>query len=280
MKVNKIVKAAVLCCVAVMMAFPEAVMAGAWTQAKDGAYVRFAGNFYYADESFNSDGDLVDFGNDGSFMSGDLNAYSEYGLTETITLITSLYYKYLKYDDSGMAIESYGAGDIDLGLKYKWYDGKAGVMALQSIVKIPAYDEDDTLPLGNGQVDLDLRLLWGRSLYPAIPGYFNLEAGYRLRFEEPSDEFRYLVELGIDVTKKMYVRAKLDGIVSMENADDNATSGSNPSIVPEFDLGKLDAVVGYKLGKAWSVEIGAGQDIYGTNTAAGTRGTLAVAYKK
>ena len=52
----------------------------------------------------------------------------------------------------------------------------------RGLVKIPeTYDEDDDVPLGNGEYEFEGRLLYGKSMWPVIPGYVNLEAAYRKR---------------------------------------------------------------------------------------------------
>jgi len=93
--------------------------------------------------------------------------------------------------------------------------------------------------------------LYGRSLSNWFPGYVNFEAGYRYRAEAPSDEFRYLAEIGVDITERLYVRAKLDGINSMNNADTVANISGNPTAGNQFDLQKLDTALGYKLTGKW-----------------------------
>jgi hypothetical protein len=71
---------------------------------------------------------------------------------------------------------------VDLGLRYKLLDNTFGIVSTQALVKIPGpYDRSDPLPLGNGQFDGELRLLYGRSLYPLLPAYGNVEIGYRWR---------------------------------------------------------------------------------------------------
>ena len=267
-------------CFFTVVGFSQNCPAGAWTQKKNGAYVRSAVNYYYANENFDQDGNRDDMAGSGRFQDINANVYCEYGLTDTITFITSLYYKYLGYEDNTIEMKSYGIGDIDLGAKYKFFEGTPGVFSVQTLIKIPAYDEEDRLPLGNGQTDIEARLLYGRSLWPNVPGYVNGEIGYRFRLEEPSDEFRYLLEFGLDFSQQWYSRIKLDGILSMENSDSGFQGGSNPQIAPEFDLGKLDLVVGYKVTPVWSIEIGVEPDIYGKNISAGTKATLAVAYKR
>jgi len=172
-----------------------------------------------------------------------------------------------------------GIGDIDLGVRYKILDRAFGIVSGQALVKIPGgYGKTDPLPLGSGQYDYELKLLYGRSLYPVIPGYCNAEIGYRWRVGDPSDEIRYLLELGIDITKNIYTRAKLDGIRSRENGKKYDSSG-NPTATNNFDLGKLDLAVGWKVSSTWGVEASYVPSLYGKNTSVGVTYSLGVYLK-
>jgi protein XagA len=254
--------------------------AGAWTQKSGECYYQFTVNAYFTDKNFDEDAKRDDFPADGDFRDINANWYLEYGLMDRLTVLTSLYYKYVEYEDDFIESKTYGVPDVDLGARYQLSDTEIGIFSFQGLVKIPeTYDEDDNVPLGNGQTDLEVRLLYGKSLYPSIPAYTNLEIGYRWRFEEPSDEFRYLVELGIDLPKDFYGRVKLDGIMSMDNADSQSVEGNNPSIVNAFDLGKLDLVCGYRMSSSWAVELGVRPHIYGKNTSAGTNISLGASWK-
>jgi len=239
-------------------------------------YERIAVNYYFADSEFSTQQD-----NKGFKKFSDLNVsnYLEYGITDRITLINAMYYKFLEKQALREELDSDGFGDVDLGLKGKLAEGSWGVLSTQGLVKIPgAYGKNDALPLGNGQYDLDMRVLFGRSLWPYLPGYCNFEIGYRVRLEDPSDELRYLVEFGVDFTKELYGRVKLDGILSMDNGSSVSTSG-NPTATNNFDLGKLEMAVGFKLTKTWGLEFCIVPEIYGRNTTAGTTYTLALTYQ-
>jgi len=253
--------------------------AGAWTMKQGKLYDRFGINYYFANEEFDSNGDKKDFASDGKFKDFHLNNYIEFGITDSITLINSIYYKSIEKEDDNVKQETWGIGDIDVGAKFNITEGSWGILSTQTLVKIPGpYDDNDDLPLGNGQFDLEIRMLYGRSLYPHIPGYCNFEIGYRWRFEDPSDELRYLIEFGVDFTKDIYGRVKLDGIYSMDNGKHTDTSG-NPTTTNNFDLGKLDTVLGYKISKGWGIELGYTPEIYGQNTASGATYTLAFTYQ-
>ncbi|AMV70560.1 hypothetical protein JCM30471_25540 [Desulfuromonas carbonis] len=252
--------------------------AGAWTQKAGHLYNRVALNYYFADRNFDGDGDRVDFANNGEFSDYNLSNYFEYGLTDPLTIFGSLAYKRIKNDSDLRRDTTWGVGDIDLGLRQRLLDNDLGIFSVQALVKIPeAYDEDDYLPLGNGQYDIEGKILYGRSLYPLLPGYTNLELGYRWRDGAPSDEIRYLVEIGFDLAEKVYTRGKLDGIFSVDNGARTDATG-NPTTTNNFDLAKLDLTIGYKLTPAWAIEAAWTPAIYGQNTAAGATYTLALSF--
>lgn len=253
--------------------------AGAWTQEKGKLYDKLTFNFYYASKNFDPDGGKRDFAGGGTFRDYNLNNYMEYGLTNDLTLINSLVYKRIDKNDAQADLTTWGVGDIDLAARYKLAEGTWGLLSVQALLEIPsAYDKNDRLPLGNGQFDYEGRLLYGRSLYPYIPGYFNLELGYRFRDGDPSDEFRYLVEFGVDVTRSLYARMKLDGIYSIDNGNRYGYDG-NPTTTNNFDLGKLELTAGYKFAPAWGAEFTVTPSLYGQNTAAGTNFALGLFYK-
>jgi hypothetical protein len=254
--------------------------AGAWTAKQGAFYDKLAFNYYNSHETFGSSGSRTGTANNGKFTDTNLSNYFEIGLFDSLTLVNSLSYKWLKNEDDSTITKGYGLGDVDLGLRYKLLDSdKIGIVATQLLVKIPGgYSTNDALPLGNGQYDTELRLLYGRSLWPLIPGYGNVEIGYRWRAKDPSDEIRYLIEFGVDLGRDFYTRAKLDGTIGMDNGKKLDTNG-NPTSSNNFDLGKLDLTVGYKAAPNWGIEASYVPAIYGQNTAAGATYSFAVYLK-
>jgi len=256
------------------------LFAGAWTMEKGKSYHRFAANYYFADKEFDQNGDSRSMKWNGEFKDFNLNYYMEYGIIDKLSVFTSFYYKDLTQEDNYIKYETNGTADFDLGLRYQLYSGKVGIFSVQGMVKVPElYDEDDALPLGNGQYDYELRLLYGRSLWPIIPGYVNLESGYRWRAEEPADEFRYLIEVGSDLGKKFYTRAKLDGLVNAGNGSNKVDNYGNPTATFEYDLTKLDLTVGYKLNTEWGLEIGYTTALWGEATAKGDTWAMALSFQ-
>ena len=261
-------------------AYAGSSFAGAWTAKQNAFYEKLAFNYYYSHETFNSTGSRGGTPNNGKFTDYNLSNYFEYGLFDNLTAINSLTYKWIENTDNSTRATARGLGDVDLGLRYKLLDSdKVGIVSTQLLVKIPGpYGKNDPLPLGNGQYDTELKLLYGRSLYPLIPGYGNVEICYRWRTQDPSDEVRYLVEFGVDLTKDIYARAKLDGTLSVDNGKKLDSSG-NPTATNNFDLGKLDLTIGYKAAPNWGVEASYVPALYGQNTAAGATYSFALYFK-
>ena len=56
-------------------------------------------NYYFADREFDDEGHRNDLSDNGKFRDYNINNYIEFGLTDKITLINSLYYKKIEKED-------------------------------------------------------------------------------------------------------------------------------------------------------------------------------------
>ncbi len=237
----------------------------------------------------------------------------------SITFLSSVYYKWLSYRDDYVHDRSNGVGDLELGVRYSFLDAPV-VLSLQGLVKYGELYGSEAPEIGDGQNDFEIRLLAGKSLWP-FPGYAGLEIGYRFRSGAPSDEVRYLAEFGVNFTSRFYGRVKVDGIWGVGNAhsddpppelpggeggtlgdllnaslgDDTGSSSSggsgtsevsrstsfnsNPSIAPEYDLIKLDFTLGYSLNRHFGVEAQYTPVIYGEKIGKGWTCSLALVYQ-
>ncbi len=248
------------------------VIAGAWTAKEGESYHKVGLNYFSSNENFDFDGDTQNSISD--FTDVNLTFYMEYGIRDNLTAFLSVPYKQIENKlDDGSSAKSSGIGDQEYGLRYNFFNDERGVFSLQGLVKVPDLldEEPGDLPLGNDQVDYEVRFLYGKSLYPK-PLYFGLEVGYRFRTQAPSDEIKYMIEIGYNVTETFYLRTKLDGTTSADNADSLVppTAGNvNPTLAPAYDLGKLELTAGYKIDDRWSAEFTWSPTVYGQNTADG-----------
>lgn len=261
--------------IAAMTLLSVQAQAGAWVADKGKGYAKVGYSIYDADDFF---GVQEGFG---EFEGDNVSYYGEYGLGNNWGVFGSVLYQgIVQSTASGLRTENNGFGDVDLGVKYQW-QAKPFVLTTSFLVKLPyLYDEDDTLPLGNGQEDYEAKVLIGKSLNRY--GYFGLELGYRLRSGVPSDEFRYLIEYGFSVNDHLYFRTKLDGTESANNAEDVTTPAGNLSRTPEFNIGKLELTAGYNFGDAdeqgrrWGAELTYTDDLFGDETLEGRGVQIAI----
>ena len=183
--------------------------AGAWCMQEGAFYSKLAYNYYFTVDTFDDDGHKHRNPNGSSFRDENITWYSEYGLFDNFTLFASVPYKMLysrvkNIERVGDAkrlqstSERYdGLGDLDVGFRYGLLKEPL-VLSLQLLTKAAwFYDGDEEVPPGNNQNDYELKLLAGKSLWP-FPGYCGLELGYRWRTSAPSDEYRYLLEFGMN----------------------------------------------------------------------------------
>ncbi|MGS2722875.1 hypothetical protein ACVBEJ_03960 [Porticoccus sp. GXU_MW_L64] len=249
-----------------LIAGSQMAQAGAWVGEKGSGYHKLAYNSFDADDFFGDNDGFENFQNDS------ISYYFETGLGNKLALFGSLSFQDLEQTISGQETSSSGLSDLELGLRYSLVDSSAYVLSAAFTFKAPyLYDEDDALPRGNGQEDYEGRLLFGKSLNRY--GYFGAELGYRLRSGTPSDEIRYLLEYGFNITENVYFRTKLDGTESANNASVFLNSTGNLSTPQEFDLGKWELTAGWNFGEKgrygkgkYGIEFTYTQDVYGDNT--------------
>ena len=254
------------CAAVITSAFVSSVtQAGAWVPKKGDGYGKLAYSHYKADK-FKGDNDSFS-----EFIGQNTSYYAEHGLGNNFAVYGQVLYQDLEQTDVlGQVQTNSGLGDAEIGLRYQW-QLEPFVLSTSFLAKLPyLYDEKDPLALGNGQEDFELRVLLGKSLNSF--GYVGAEFGYRLRTDSPSDEYRYLLEYGFSVNSNLYLRAKLDGVLSANNADqlsESQTLMSNLSIVPEYDQGKVELTAGWTFDSSskekWGLELTYSREVYGEN---------------
>jgi len=269
----------VVLCLIGLWGLPIQAHAGAWTMEKGQIYGKTSVNYFYTEKNFDDHGHTYSLPDDGEFYDFNVTWYQEYGIQDNLTLLFSIPYKHLHYESDNFESDNWGVGDIDLGLKFCLLKDPV-VLSLQGKVKIPeSYDEDEDVPLGNGQWDGELRVLLGKSLWP-FPAYLGLEAGYMWRAEAPADEFKYLFEFGYTVSDRLSLRTKLDGTLSADNAERVTDILGNPQLGYEYDLGKLELTAGCKIVKDLYLEFTYTPYIYGEGTSAGNNFSLAICWSR
>jgi len=217
----------------------------AWTQAKGSAYNQLTLSYYKTTEKFTTlelDHEGTVTGLSGPIITNDteeftstkINYYSEYGITDALTVILSAPYDWQKSNDVMKYTDvdgPSGFGDIKVGLRHKLVDNLVGtgvLMSAQVEVKIPeAYDYGDPvteLSLGDGQYDYEFALKFGRGLGK---GYAWIDTRYVYRdynhqndpsYFKPSDKFKFGIGGGYAVASWLSIRGAVNWSKSIGNA--------------------------------------------------------------
>lgn len=234
----------------------------AWTQAKGHSYHQLAVSRYFTGKKFTtvqadhdniakSTGDDIRVRRTEGFVSESITYYGEYGITDTLTVFTSIPWKWIKTNATAKQLGDdgpEGVGDIDLGLRYnltKDLLGTGVLMSIQGAVKIPeAYEYGHPLNgpssfLGEGQYDAKLELLFGRGFGK---GYAGFTGGYKYRFEnskhnsfKPSDQVSVKIWGGYPVLSWLSIRGLVDWTKSVGNAE-----VSEELIIENYQYGGLE----------------------------------------
>ncbi len=245
-------------------------MAGAWV-AEEGKTLSILKLSHTNDaDAFDGSSNRTQFPDRGKSRQDQLNLYIEHGLTADLTLIGNFYYNRVRYDSDTFEGRNSGFGDQELGLRYRLNPPGAGdtwVGAVQGLVSIPTYDEDDTPALGLGGYDFELRYSVGRGyMLGERSGYVDAGAAVRLRTGDPADELRFDISSGLAVTNKWMIIGEINVIEGLGNS-----SGQNQmSFIDstDYDLTKLQLSALYTLSNDVHFQLGYVEPVFGRNTGA------------
>ncbi|NIV92320.1 hypothetical protein GWN42_05830 [candidate division KSB1 bacterium] len=199
----------------------ECAYSGAWTHKRGHFYTKLGLLLFDSSSQYTLDGDREPLANNGRVTDLGIYYYLEYGIYDDLTIVTSVPFKRINFscaiEDCGGT--SSGVGDLYFGLRYRLSQAE-WIVSLQSGLKLaPGYETDEEAldsapPLGDGQTDVEFRLLFGRSILN-YNGYVNIDVGYRAREGEPVDEVPFSLELGYNLTKDYLLIGQLQGVRSI-----------------------------------------------------------------
>lgn len=274
--------------------------AQAWVRPKDGYYFKVAGSYLYTKEEYNYRGDRQEiFAGDPTrsntaFRDVSLSAYLEYGVADRLTLVATLPFKILTskatttFPGEPVRDESLtngGLADLLLSIRTPLHQGGLAA-SLQGGVKLPlGYEQDpdnNGPPLGTGELDAEMHLLLGQSLYP-IPAYVGAGAGYRVRGGPLHDEILYSAEAGY-TAGRFFLKLRFDGLQNVEEPPDLSGGGmvgtANGVIVGDQDIFKLSPTIEYRFDDRSAITAEAFHTVAGKNTVAGTTFSLGLVYTR
>lgn len=259
-----------LVALSLLLALTVATTAGGpWVQSKGKGYYKLSEWWLVFDQHYTDAGLL-----DPNVTTGIFNttAYAEYGITNRFTgifngvLLSRNYMNNIRSATTEEILiegESVNAlGDIDLGVKYGISKPGAKYPLAASIIfgiptGTPSAGSQGNLQTGDGEFNQLLSLHGGTSFSLFKKSlYSTLEVGFNNRSNGFSDEFRYGLEVGMEVVKeRLWVNARLTGIESFKNAEaGEITSVSIFANNTEFTSFGLEA--SYYISSRWGVSAG------------------------
>ncbi len=266
--------------VATILSTSTQALAGAWTQKKGGYYLKIAGGYLNSKDDIDAGGSRVQKAGLGELRDVNYSIYLEYGLMDRLTLVASAPYKRMKDTRTfvtGKAFEKRsGFGDLEMRLRWQGIQ-KSYVASLAFGGKLPMwYDKDlgTRVPLSSTEVDLDGRLLLGKSLHP-FPGYLTGEFGYRYRGGTFSNEMFYGAEAGVTMGKFL-VKGFISGIHTFGECVTTAEVG----LIGDQNVLKISPGLIYNLSPKLEIGLDLIRVASGCNTGAGNTLLLGFAYKR
>jgi hypothetical protein len=249
----------------VFMSALASVYGGAWPREKNELYSKISYSNFSSDQTYQAKGNKKAAGPD--FTDQTISLYNEYGFTDSFTGILTLNYKALDYDVAGIKSKESGLADAWVYLK-KSILKEPFVLSFQGGAKFPlGYDDQAIPPLGQGQIDVEERVLVGKSFYP-LPLYANAEIGFRKRMGDYSDELPFRIEGGWSILKSLLLKVSLDGISNRSNDAASKTSNRAPNVFDQEYM-KFSPGLIFFLPHNFALDIYYESVVSGGNTAAG-----------
>lgn len=217
--------------------FAQAVQAnGPWPRKRNSGYAQLGFTYIGYNKFFNHEGKLTDLRRNVTDFTG--QAYIEYGLSDRLTFSANLPFKYVATGEDVLQGDStyfrdtvpsgslFGLNNVMLGFKYNIINKKviftAGLNAEANVAK---YDSLTTLRTGPPAFVIHPYLSVGTTFSKF---YTQLDAGYRLRLKDYSDEIDFNFEFGYSWNQKTYFILNVAGRLSVQEGsyDNNPTLDS------------------------------------------------------
>ncbi len=242
----------------------------AWPQKRGHGILIVHAYGYRAEERFDERGQRTRLGEEARFRSTAIQGWLEAGLTDQWTLVISAPVHRLGYRDRWSEQKNLALGDLQVGVRRSLRQPETGwQVAVQALVKAPAYDANGRPRPGNGQADAEGSVLFGRSVPLGRKwGYVAAETGYRKRWGRPADQLRGEAAAGLHLHSRLTLSVQFFAIRGLGSLlpPERAT---NPLIEPRFDLYKMQGSLLVWLSKGWAMQMGYVKDLVGRNVGAG-----------
>ena len=243
-------------------------LAGAWTLPKDEGQAIAGAIYTKSTHAFDDQGNAQPIP---TYDKLDVELLFEYGATDWLTVLLSP--EILSIDIAApINADSTSPGYLDFGARARLWSDATSVVSVQVIGSLPGmHDDDNPAEIGNTDAELDLRLLYGRSFTLAnCPAYVDAQLAYRFRFDDPSNEVRIDLTLGMRPHPRFALIAQSFNTISDGTANDIFEDGREHKV-------QLSAV--WNLNENWAVQLGGIATVAGED-ALRERGVVAAVWRR
>lgn len=219
---------------------------GPWPRKKNKGYAQLSFTYLGYSKFYNHEGKVIQLPRSVTDLTSQL--YIDFGLTNRLTMTAQLPFKYVAtgdkvfnadpqyFRDTTLFVDTVPAGSlfglntVMLGFKYTIIDKKVKFAAgLNGEANVAKYDSLTTLRTGPSTFVVHPHLSVGGSFYKD-KFYTLLDAGYRVRLKDYSDEVDFNFELGFSWNFKTYFILNVAGRYSIRDGSyDNNASASHPN---------------------------------------------------
>jgi len=233
--------------------FQAAHAGGPWPRKKKTGYAQLGFTYVGYNSFFNNQGNVTSLRRQVTDFTSQV--YLEYGLTDRLTLMTNLPFKYVSSGEDILNSDStyfkdtvpngnlFALNNVTLGLKYNIINKKVLFSAgFNAEANVARYDSLTTLRTGPSAWVFNPYLSVGSSF---VQGklYTMLDAGMRFRTNNYSHEADFNFELGYSWNYKTYFAVSVAGRFSLQNGsyDNNVTAApdtSDPASVSVHPFGR------------------------------------------
>lgn len=177
---------------------PAGLHAQAFVQRQGEGRVIVTAIYSDSDRAFNANGRSVPIL---GYEKVELYAAGEYGLTDDLTLLLTPSYRSVSVAGD---VDTRGLNFVEAGARYRIGEAGGTTFSLQGTVRVPGATRRDALgQVGNVATEIDLRGQAGAGFGPnGAAGFVIGELGYRIRTEDPPDEFHADLTLGLHLAPR------------------------------------------------------------------------------
>ncbi|MCY4418534.1 MAG: transporter [Cytophagales bacterium] len=234
---------------------------GGWTLKKGRGFFKTESRFLSGNSFFGDDGLVVSgLGNTSFYIH---SFYGEYGLSDRFNLIGNIplvwnQYQPVNQNPENLRTQIFGLGDIQLGLKYGFFQDKKYVLSTSLYLGIPTGTNPDAnlsyVQTGDQEFNQQIQVDGGLSLYP-IPAYVSLGTYYNHRTQSYSEEIGGYVQAGYSLNRWM--------IKIFASANFSLRNGSRVNPVQRYSIYLNNSEylafgpeIGYRVGEKLALGVG------------------------